>query len=179
MNKEKLLNHFIFDTLLFYHSGLTEIERVALSSYMQNNKNITQIGLEIHLTDERVRQIIENAMSKIFKSTKHLINKNVILQKTLSENRNLKDKLNYIAKIANTVSSSENEVDFVSEEIEMQISDMPFSVRAKNTLAELDIITVNQLSLLKKNDLYLKSKAGVKTVDEIIRRAEEIGIKIK
>jgi hypothetical protein len=179
MKKESLLNNFIFDTLLFYHSGLSEIERVALSSYLQNNKSLNQIGLEINLTDERVSQIIDNAMIKIFQSTKHLININIILHKTLSENRNLKDKLNYIAKIVNTVSSSENEVDFIPAEIEMQISDMPFSVRAKKTLAELDIITVNQLSLLKRNDLYLKSKAGVKTVDEIIRRAEEIGIKIK
>ena len=178
MKKEKWLNNFIFDTALIDHSFLSETERFSLKSFLQDNKTLAQTGQEIEVSDERVRQLIENGMGKILLNTKDLIAKSFWLQKTLTEKDTLQKELESLKFKFKKELASEKQLTMSFEETDMPITNIPFSVRAKKVLTDLNINTANQLATLTKDKLNSLKKTGVKTVDEIIRRAEEIGIKI-
>ncbi|MDQ6844026.1 MAG: hypothetical protein M3Z92_06710 [Bacteroidota bacterium] len=100
------------------------------------------------------------------------------MQKTLKEKELLQKELEDLKFKFRKELASEKQLIISFEENDMPIINVPFSVRAKKVLSDLNINTANQLANLTKDKLNSLEKTGVKTVDEIIRRAEELGIKI-
>jgi len=178
MQKEKWLNNLVFDTTLIDNAFLSEKEMFSIKNYLQDKKTLTQIGKEIELTDERVRKLIENGIGKILLTTKDLIAKNTWLQKTLAEKEILQKELADLKFKFKKELASEQQLTLTFDEKDMVITNMLFSVRAKKVLTDLNINSANELAKLTMDKLTSIDKVGVKTVHEIIRRAEEIGIKI-
>lgn len=178
MDTDKWLNNFIFDTSLAYDSFLSEKELDSLKGYFLEKKTLNQIGKEINLTNERVRQLVQNGMGKILLNAKGLIAKKEWLEKTLKEKEILLKELSDLKLKFKKELADSKQLTLRFEEKDVPIINMPYSVRARNVLKKLNIKTANQLAQLSLARLNSVEKAGVKTVHEIIRRAEEFGIKI-
>lgn len=176
--KTDWLSKFVISTTLIDNSYLSEKEKYVLTAYLKQNKTYADIANEINLTDERVRQLIENGFGKIFLSMKALIAKSHWLQKTLIKNIALENELTDLKNNFKKQFATEQLSKVNFEQANIHIDDMRFSVRAKKVLDDLNIKTIKDLSFLTKHTLNSKERVGVKTSEEIIRRAEEYGIKI-
>jgi Bacterial RNA polymerase, alpha chain C terminal domain len=178
MQKEKWLNSLVFDTTLIENSFLSEKEIFSIKRFLQDKKSLSQIGKETELTDERVRQVIENGIGEILLTTKDLIAKNSWLQKTLAEKEDIQKELTGLKLKFKKELASEHQLKLTFDEKDMPITNMLFSVRAKKVLVDININSANLLAKLTMKKLTSIDKVGVKTVHEIVRRADEIGIKI-
>src|SRR6185312_11946717 len=179
MDKGKWLKILLFDTKLLDNSFLSEKEIFCIKSHLGNEKSFHQIGREIELTDERVRQIIENGLGKVFLATKNFIAKNYLLQKTLTEKEALEKEIRELRKRVTTEEYSIRELELTFDEKIIPIHGTLFSVRALNALKQLNIGSVNQLARVTIEQLTSINKVGAKTINEIVNRAEELGIRIK
>ena len=173
------LSTFIFSTKLIEVSHLTENEKYILHAYLTENKNNNEIAKEIELTNERVRQLIENALGKVFLTIKDLIAKSKWLEKTIKEKSDLEEEISSLKIRFKKQLAAEQQLTMNFDEANISINDMRISVRAKNALIKLGIMTLKDLSESTKSNLFSKGKVGVKTYEEIIRKAEEFGVKIQ
>lgn len=178
MTKEQWLNKFIFGTSLIDNSFLSPTEILSIKAYLQDNQTYEQIGKEMKLSDQRISKLIENGMGKILLNTKGLIAKNILLQKTFAERDTLQKELASLKFKFKRELGAEKQLTLSFEEDVQLIANIPFSVRARKVLQNLNIKTPNQLSALTKGRLTSIQNVGVKTVEEIIQRAAEVGIKI-
>lgn len=178
MQKGRWLISLIFDTKLIDNSSLSKKEMFAIKSYLKDKKTLKQIGNEIELTDERVRQLIENGMGKVLLTTRDLIAKRIWLQRILVERENLQRELTGLKIKFKKELDSEQQLTLGFDEIDMPITNIYFSVRAKKVLNDLNIKSANQLAKLTMDKLTSIDKVGIKTVNEIVIKAEEIGVKI-
>lgn len=176
--KSDWLVNLIIDSKLIDNSFLSEKERYSLMAYLKEKKIYVDIAKEIDLTDERVRQLIENGIGKIFLTIKDLLAKSSWLEKTLVEKNALEQELIKLKNKFKKQLTSEQQLKMNFEKADISTDEMRFSARAKKTLDELNIKSAIELSTLTRQTLASTEKAGVKTVEEIIRRAEEYGIKI-
>jgi hypothetical protein len=178
MQIEKFLNNFIFDTKLIEHSFLSEIEMFCIKSCLIDKKTFGDIAQEIKLTDERVRQIFENSMGKLLLNVKNLIAKDNWMQNAIIEKDILKKELADLKFKFKKELASEKQLEIEFKQT-VSLSSVPFSVRARKALEYLQINSINELEGLELEKLNSTKRIGVKTIHEIINKAEEFGIKIK
>jgi hypothetical protein len=176
--KRDWLTLLLFDTKLIENSLLSEKEIMALTSYVKERKNYADISKEIGVTDERVRQLIENAIGKILLSIKNLLAKASLFQATLVEKKLLEDELVEL-KLRFQKNLDEEEKNGVRiKPFGIAINDVRFSIRAKKVLADLNIKYIEDLKQLSLKTLTSVEGTGIKTVEEIKRIAEEYGVNI-
>ena len=179
MDKEKLLNNLIFNTELIDNSTLNEKEVFCIKEYLLEKKAISVISNEIDYSNEAVRKIIENGMGKIFFFAKELISKNKWLKINLEEKERIQNELNEIKYKFRKQLAVEKQLKLTFIEDDLPFSKSLFSVRANSVLTTLKINTINDFKQLTIEKLKSIDRVGVKTIHEIIRRGEEIGIKIQ
>jgi len=176
--KKDYLIQLIFDTNLVNSSSLSERELLALNGYLRENKSYTEISKEIGITDERVRQLIENAICKIFIAIRDFLAKASLLEAALKKNLLLdcelkKIKLKFVKEL-----EEEQSVPARVKTIDISIDHIRLSSRAKKILVSLNIKGTKDLAILTRQALNSADKAGVKSVEEIVRVAAEYGINI-
>lgn len=176
--KTDWITKFIIETNLIENSFLSQMEYFVLNAYLIEKKNIREIAEETRYSDNKVRHLIENSFGKIFLTIKDLIAKSFWLQKTLSENDALTKELSFLKNKYKKQIAKEQQLIFNFDQAHINIDNLRFCVRAKNILKNLEIKTLGDLAKLNMQNLNSKEKVGVKTVNEIVCRAEEYGIKI-
>ncbi len=173
--------------MLIINTGLIEIsflsvnEQYALTAYLQENETYSKIGEEMQLTDERARQLIVKGFEKILLTIRSLIAKSVRLESILIEKENIGKELFALHENFKEEQqlSKEGLIKLVPNGSNNLLGSIPFSVRAKRALDTLKIESIADLSSLTKEKLNSLRQVGVKTIDEIIRKSEEYGIKIE
>ena len=178
MERENWLNKLILDTDIIEHSSLSETEIFVIKGILEHCKSYGEIGREVRLSDERVRQLFVNAMGKILFAIKDLVAKNIWFQNSIKEKEALQKELKDLKHKFRKELAHENQLTLSFDEVQLPLSNIVLSVRAKRALADLKISTINQLKDLTTEKLNSVENVGVKTVNEILCRAEEMGIKI-
>lgn len=179
MQKENLLNCLLFETNLILNSELNEKEFYAITKYLQENLTLLEIGNNVKLTPERIRQIIETGNNKILASITELILIKSKFQSLLQQNETLtKELLNLKNKFKKEL-AAENQLSLTFENAYTPINNLNFTVRAQKIFKELNIDFVEQLDSLTISKLNSTNKIGAKTIHEIITKANELGVKIK
>ncbi|TAL48115.1 MAG: hypothetical protein EPN92_04080 [Chitinophagaceae bacterium] len=176
--KNDWLSKFIFDTKLIEVNYLNEPERISLTSYLKDKKTLDVIAQELELSDERIRQVIENGMGKIFLLIKELLSKNKYLQSLQIENQRLEFELNELNSKFKDELEKEKTLTLKVKSPDISIDDILLSHRAHRTLMILKIKSIKDLKTVTKTTLATVPGNGVKTIEEIIRVAAEYGIKI-
>lgn len=177
--KNVYLLPLLYDTKLILKSNLSQAENFALTELIKNNKSYSVIANEANLSAERVRQLIANGIGKILFTIKDLLNKSNLLESIMAEKNALEQEVKSLKSKLKGGSGKEHQIkmDFLTPNI--SINEINFSVRARGVLDKLNIKFTKDLLNLSKAKLDSVDKAGVKTIDEIIRRIEEYGIMIK
>jgi hypothetical protein len=172
------LKRFIFDTKLFDNVSLSYKEIISPEAYIKDKKTYEEIGNQIGVSDERVRQLIENGLGKIFLAVKDILARSQLLRASLTEKQFLEYQLTQLKTKFKKELKEEQLASVRVKPLQIPISDISLSVRAKKILKELNIIYISDMTKLSRQILYSVDRAGVKTVEEIIRISEEYGVKI-
>ena len=175
--KTDLIKLLIIDTKLIDNSLLSEAEQSSIIALLKDNKNYLEIGKEFNLSNERVRQIVENGMGKVLLTVKELIAKSKLIPSLVAENKMVKSQLKEIrVKLKNQL---ENEaLNIKVKYVNIPIDEIRFSVRAQTALTILIIKSTGDLKNLTRQKLNSTPSIGMKPIEEIIRVAEEYGIQI-
>lgn len=177
--KSDWLLKLIIDTKLIGNASLLGKEYLVMMAYLKNGKSATEIAQEIGLSGERVRQIIDKAFEKLLFTIMDSMAKATLIQTTLAENDALKKELIQLKTKFKKQLADDQQLKFDFTQPNVSTDKMRFSVRAENALDHLGITSLKDLSNLTRQILYSKKGVGAKTVEEIIRKAEEYGVKIK
>jgi Bacterial RNA polymerase, alpha chain C terminal domain/Sigma-70, region 4 len=177
--KKDWLEYLIIDSKLIDASLLSEMERHSVIAYIKEKKTLVEIGKEIELTDERVRQLIENGVGKVLLTTKELLAKSKYLQSLYAENQMLKTQLKELRTESENQLEKTKTLNVRIKHADILIDDIRFSVRANKILTILNVKSTKELNQLTRQNLISVPGSGMKTIEEIIRVAEEFGIIIK
>jgi DNA uptake protein ComE-like DNA-binding protein len=177
--KKDWLEYLIIDSKLIDASLLSEMERHSVIAYLKGKKTLSEIGKEIELSDERVRQLIENGVGKILLTTKELLAKSKYLQSLHAENQMLKTQLKELRAESQNQIEKAKTLNVKVKHADILIDDIRFSVRANKILTVLNIKSTKDLNNLTRQNLISVPGSGMKTIEEIINVAEEFGIIIK
>jgi DNA-directed RNA polymerase alpha subunit len=173
------LSKLIIETGLFNHSLLNEKEIYVIQAHVGDEKAFNGIAEELDLSSERVRQIFENGLGKILINIRDFELRMTRMNELIKENDMLKSEIAILKKRFKKELATDKQIPLNFESSKIPLSEMPFSVRAFNALKGLNINTLGELATKSKEELYAQQNVGVKTIQEIINRAEEYGVKIE
>lgn len=166
-SKLDLLTRLIIETGLIEYSEFTEKEKYIIRLLLNkfDNKN-----------DEL---LVTTEINKLIQVIKTLIVKSKRLDNVLLENQKMRAELKQIKIKFQKEIVGETQVLLNFEEGAIPLNMMNFSVRASNILAKLNINTIDDLNKLTKIKLKALDNLGMKTLNEIIDKAAEVGVNIK
>ena len=177
MQKQKWLNNLIFDSGLFDLTVLSEKEILYIKRYLQDKKSPGEIAHEVEVSVERVKQMIENGIDKILVTLKEIISKKIWFQEVSNEKKILQNELAALrTRFKKELADEKQTMEY--ERLNIPISNLLFSARAKTVLSYIDLRTLNDLRYLTLEQLNRARNAGPKTIDEIVTKAREFGIEI-
>lgn len=163
-------------TKMFIDSGLVEYSEF-------NEKDKYKLHLFLNKFDSEISNSIEflslSDINKFSQVIKTLIIKSKRLDSVLIENQRIASELKRLRVKFKKEISLEQQAQLNFEEGIIPLSMIHFSVRASNILAKLNINTVNDLSKLSRIQLKSLDNLGMKTFNEIIDKAAEVGVNIK
>lgn len=179
------------ENLLCAIDKLNRNEKMTLLRYYKDQISLIKIGKELGLSSERARVLKAKAIKYLKRS--ELINLicngadavdtyENIRRKYIKETNNLKDNLNRV-KIINAV--KETTVGELRHVMDVSVYDkdidsMGLSTRARNILKRYKgtLSKIGDLKGITRNDLLMIRNSGKKSVNEIVEKAAEYGIKI-
>lgn len=179
----KLSNNFLSQMISLFESSRTvEI----FISYL-SGENLEDIGKKYGVGGERVRQILERNLEKLterfekmhgwteaFRGTKYVTMDPKSFVQTVKnlefENSYLHDKVKEM-----TIEFGE-ETQIPLEILEIKISNLDISVRAKNCLHDADVFTLKDLQKYKVSHLRKIRNLGTRSIDEILGVIAEYGL---
>ena len=155
---EKCVNSFIKSKIEEDLSNLTEREREVLkmrSGLFYHNKPYTleEVGKELGVTRERIRQIEAKAIRKIYYGQR-------------------KQRFNQANEISKEVITDDTPVEVLVDVLDL-------SVRSYNCLKRANIHTVGELTLKTKKELMRIRNLGSGSLKEVIQKLEKIGLHLK
>jgi len=168
-NASDWLGKIIVETGLINFAHLNEREQFILESHLYKQIPIAQIAVEIDLTNERVRQVLENGLGKVLIFTKYLIATNA--------SKYLRSNVDSLENDSSQMKAYSLNQGFF--EMDANIEVIKFSVRASRIMKHFGIKTISDLRKISFDELNNLDQAGVKTVNEIVNRASEFGVIIK
>lgn len=171
----------------------TERERKVLISRGIRKMSVEQIGKELNVTRERIRQIEAKALRKFRKrNLRNQVFLGIDYYKRFEEAKNegrkiasqemtdmLEDfkTLYYKEKKQELIQSEKSRI--YQQVMETSIEDMGLSTRSKNCLRRKKLFTIGDIIHLKKSDLMEIRCLGKRSYDEIIRALRERGVELK
>lgn len=177
MRKEEWLNTLIFDTGLFDLTVLSDEENIAIREYLQNEKTSKEIAHKSEVPVDEVNKIIKSGMEKILLTSKELLAKKIWFQKMVAEKENLQNQLAILRERFKKELTDE-ELTAEYERLNIPVTNLFFSARAKTVFHNLKIKTLNDLADLTFKNLFSARNAGPVTIKEIVAKALELGIAI-
>lgn len=177
MQKEKWLNTLIFDTALFDATPLTNEENITITKYLLDRKTPEQIAKKSALPVDEVKKIIKTGIKKILLTSKEILAKKIWFQQILNEKEILQNELETLRERFK-IELADEKLTEKFERLNVPVSNLFFSPRAEGVFRSLNIKTLNDLARLSLDDLKRTRNAGVMTVNEIVKKAREIGILI-
>lgn len=138
-----------------------ERERTAMLSYI-SGKTFGEIGKDMDISAERVRQIIHNTLEKIKQASNYDELVNQLKQKDAELE---KMKLAYLYGGTRKVSIDK-----------ARLADYNLSVRTINSCEHNRIYTISDLVKIPKNEFRTKAKIGKKTLDELDKLMKKLEI---
>lgn len=175
MRKEKWLNTLIFDTGLFDFTVLSDEENSAIRKYLQDKKTPEEIAKKSELPVDEVSKIIKTGIEKILLTSKELLAKKIWFQKMMDEKEILQNQLAILRERFKKELADE-ELTAEYERLNIPVTNLFFSARAKTVFHYLKIKTLNDLADLTLKDLINARNAGPVTINEIVAKALELGI---
>ena len=177
MQKEKWLNALIFDTGLFDAAALTNEEKIIIKKYLPDKKTPEQIAKKSALPVDEVKKIIKTGIKKILLTSKEILAKKIWFQQMANEKKTLQNELETLRERFK-IELVDEKLTEQFERLNVPVSNLFFSRRAEGVFRSLNIKTLNGLAGLSLYDLKRTRNAGCATVNEIVRKAREIGISI-
>jgi predicted DNA-binding protein YlxM (UPF0122 family) len=178
--------------------NLTEREKLILELFWGKQFTLQQIGDEINLTRERVRQIYEKAIRRILHAIRIANKKYTILNQILDENKALVTENEFLKRKLKSISLRDyfnvmegkfNEAseilpdeatrNFLNKLLDIPLTELDLSVRAINSLAKQNIKSVGQLIQFSSKEIKRFPLLGKTTLDEIKYELRSRGLKLK
>lgn len=177
MRKEKWLNTLIFDTGLFDFTALSDEEEITIRKYLHDKKTPEEIARKSKLPIDEVNKIIKNGIEKILLTSKELFAKKIWFQKMAAEKEILQNELATLRERFKKELAVE-ELTAEYERLNIPVTNLFFSARAKTVFHYSNIKTLNDLADVTLKDLVRARNAGPVTINEIVAKAQEFGITI-
>ena len=167
----------IDDTNLLQKFNLYKLETEIIMQRLQNNKTFGEIGIEVGLSDERVRRLFYKALRKLkakIKNTEERYTR--FLEFTKLKKNNLELNATLTSKNLNA-----NKVQGLKEDyLNQSIDDLELlGTKWKNVLHEKHINTIEDLIKLNKRQLLLLPKFGVFAVSQIELELSKNGFQLQ
>jgi hypothetical protein len=175
MQKEKWLNTLIFDTGLFDITILSNEEKITIRKYLQDKKTVEEIAKKSALPVDDVKNILKTGIEKILLISKELLAKSIWFREMVSEKELLQHQLATIRERFKKELADE-ELTAAYERLNIPVSNLSFSTRAKTVFRGLNVKTLNDLANLTLKDLSWTRNAGPVAINEIVKKALEFGI---
>lgn len=159
---------------------LSDREKMVLCDII-NGYTLEDVGEELGLTRERIRQIFNKALrrfSTALRSYKKLLNEHIELRGEvlrLKAEANAKDREIYLLRKKLNIEEQTPE-EAKKKVLFTKITELGLSVRAMNCLKAADIMTLNELIKTKKTTLLKFRNFGKKTMQEIDKLVKSYGL---
>ena len=170
MKKEKWINTIIFETGLFDFTILSDEEKIIIRKYLLDKKTPEQIAKKSALSVDEVKKTIRTGTEKILLVAKELLAKKIWHKKIQNELVTMRQR--FKKELA------DKELTAKYKRLNIPVSNLSISTRAKNVLRTLNITSLNDLTNITRDRLMSARNAGPATVNEIIKKALEFGINI-
>jgi len=196
---EKIIDDDIKAGLDYALGTLTERQQTVLKEYYENEKTLEEIGNEVGITRERIRQVTVKALRMLrhpsrkryithgYKIASGELSRQVeeryleelkLLEAVYAEKvSELRQKISELDDNSKRLEYKES-VDFMKS-LELPITDLNLSVRSYNCLARAGIKTLYELCNYTYNDLIAVRNLGRKSTEEVIAKMKEYGLKLK
>lgn len=171
---------------------LTEQEAAVIVRRFKDHLKLSDIGKELDVTKERVRQIEEKALRKLRHPNRlRKINAginydakiNELQEKVENKEKELASKLHLlrikIEKMNTILQEAGYKLKLDTPEDNASIELLNLSIRSYNCLKRAGINTIKELTLKTKEDLKEVRNLGSKGIEEIIEKLEKTGYALK
>ena len=189
----------ITGNIVYVLDTLKEREKIVIIRRFKEGLTLEQVGKEFGVNRERIRQIEANALRKLrhparacYIATGEGLRRNYDeLQAEYNEKiENLKDEIRRIEDISKGLQAGKALADFSSELDELGISgkhsiyswnieELDLSIRPYNCLKRAGVNTVGELMECSVERLMKMRNMGRKSLDEIIKKIGEHGLKLR
>lgn len=171
----------------YIKNTLSEREVKCIELRFKEGLNLEEIGKELGITKERVRQIISRGIRRLSHSSRL----NILIKgyKNIEECKSLREEIrNELINLRNkynellNVKSKEDINDDLKKELNspecILIEDLDFSVRTYNCLKRANINTVDKIIKLSEYELDHIRNLGRKSAREICDKVRDLGFKM-
>lgn len=168
------------------HKALTEREDKVLQMRYEWGMTLKEVGVEIGITQERVRQIEAKAFRKLHYRTYHYelecVPKNELIE-AQAQVENYKAQADYLKseldRIRSITPGQKEESEENQSVMGTSVDTLDLSVRAYNCCYRAGIKTLGDLSMKTYNDMLKIRNMGRKSLQEIETKMAEYGIRFK
>jgi RNA polymerase sigma factor (sigma-70 family) len=163
---------------------LTERENKVLQMRYEWGMSLEEVGSELGVTKERIRQIEARAIRKMrMRKLDIMCAPAIDYRKELSDNEVLRNQVNYLQseldRIRGISTLQKEESDKKRSVMETSIDELNLSVRAYNCCKRAGINTLGDLSMKTLGDMCHVRNLGRHSLQEIEKKMAEYGLRFK
>ena len=163
---------------------LTERENKVLQMRYEWGMSLEEVGSELGVTRERIRQIEARAIRKMrMRKLDIMCAPAIDYRKELSDNEVLRNQVNYLQseldRIRGISTLQREEADKKRSVMETSIDALDLSCRAYNCCKRAGINTLGDLSMKTLDDMYHVRNLGRHSLQEIEKKMSEYGLRFK
>ena len=163
---------------------LTERENKVLQMRYEWGMTLEEVGSELGVNRERIRQIEARAIRKMrMRKLDIMCAPAIDYRKELSDNEVLRNQVNYLQseldRIRGISTLQREEADKKRSVMETSIDELELSVRSYNCCKRAGINTLGDLCEKTLNDMYHVRNLGRRSLQEIEKKMSEYGLRFK
>lgn len=163
---------------------LTERENKVLQMRYEWGMSLEEVGSEIGVTRERIRQIEARAIRKMrMRKLDIMCAPAIAYRKEISDNEVLRNQVNYLQSELDRIRCisdlQREEADKKRSIMETSIEELNLSVRAYNCCKRAGIKTLGDLSMKTLDDMHHVRNLGRHSLQEIKQKMAEYGLRFK
>lgn len=163
---------------------LTERENKVLQMRYEWGMSLEEVGKELGVTRERIRQVETRAIRKMrMRKLDIMCAPAIAYRKELSDNEVLRNQVNYLQseldRIRGISELPRDEADKKRSIMETSIDELNLSIRSYNCCKRAGINTLGDLSMKTLDDMYHVRNLGRRSMQEIEQKMAEYGLSFK
>jgi hypothetical protein len=177
MEKEKWLKKLLFDSGLLYMVALSENEILSIKQELRGKETLQEPEEDEELESEYRKAAVERGFRKISATLRKIISLNKYVADVTKQNQILRDELVALRnRFRKELADEEAQKEY--ERLNLPISQVTFSTRARYVFSYHEIKTLNDLRSLSIEEIEICRNTGRKTSVEIETTARDFGIEI-